>query len=313
MRYPAAAVLVLFACASPAPAQDLSGLNGLAKGYTAAQDNTRVAVPAPVPVDQKTGRPYVKPAPPKDDIKPLVLRHLKASIAYCDAHMEDCNGAGNWLRNFAQTIGNGRCNNRGYNCVNGVLEMCQGLLEEKEITPMYYMACAAMLGKLGERDCAGGRASCAGRLQGSLYFSLRASAACYKSYEGDREQQPKAKALMDRFGTAVNRSVGGVYVRDAAPAHSTAHILVWEGAAEARNIAIEKVLEFTFEKLALHGAGAAVSAAGGPLLVFSGFMAFHEIAAARMNDEVCLNWNTYYNGSYANVTSSLSKISSSIK
>jgi len=56
-----------------------------------------------------------------------------------------------------------------------------------------------------------------------------------------------------------------------------------------------------------------LGAAGTPLLVFSGFMLFHEIAAAEMNKEVCLNWSSYYNGSYANVAGSVQKMSASVK
>ena len=112
-------------------------------------DNTRVAS-QPMRIS-----PVKKP---KDDIKPSVLKHLKTAIKYCDYNTEDCNGANDWIRNFAKGIGGGRCHNRGFNCVGEVLEMCQDQLEDNEITPMYYMACAAFLGKFGERDCAEGRA-----------------------------------------------------------------------------------------------------------------------------------------------------------
>ena len=163
-----------------------------------------------VPVYGKSAHPGPEP---RDDLKGVVIRHLDRTIAYCDRNMRDCNGADNWLRDFAKTIGNGRCNNRGYNCVNGVLEMCKGELESDKVTPMYYMACAAMLGKLGERDCAEGRASCAGQLQGSVYFSLRAAAGCHKSFEKDKAKQAEADKLIERFAKAVNQDSKGLYVK----------------------------------------------------------------------------------------------------
>ena len=78
-----------------------------------------------MPGNQKSGG-----APVKDDLKASVLRHLDKSIAYCDKHMDDCNGANNSIRDFAKGIGGGRCNNRGFNCVNEVLEMCKQQAEE---------------------------------------------------------------------------------------------------------------------------------------------------------------------------------------
>jgi len=251
--------------------------------------------------------------PPKDDLRAAVKRHLARTVAYCDAHMDDCNGADGGLRAFAKTIGNGRCNNRGYNCVNGVLEMCQGQLEGDEVTPMYYMACGAMLGKLGERDCAEGRGSCAGHLQGSLYFGLRAAAGCHKSFEKDKPRQAVADKMVERFAKAVNQDVKGVYVKHAEAASTVGHHLAWHAGKEAGIIGTEKVLEFAFERLAWHGAGAAVSAVGVPLFAFSTVMLFHEIAAAEMNNLVCLEWGHYYNGSYANVSGSLNKMTRHIK
>ena len=280
--------------------------------YTVPADNTRVVSP-PSMVSVKKAGGETKGAAPRDDVKPRVLAHLNASIDYCDSHMDDCNGGDGAIRAFAKTIGNGRCNNRGYNCVRGVLEMCKGQLEGTGITPMYYMACGAMLGKLGERDCAEGRASCAKQLQGALYFSLRASAACYKSYEEEPEKQGQAGTLMNRFATSVNGNVKDISVKDVAPAHSTTHILVWDGAREAATVATEKVLEFAFERLAMHGAGAVVGAIGTPLLAFSGFMLFHEIAAAQMHDEVCGNWSSYYNGNYSNVATSVQRMTAKVK
>lgn len=108
---PASLVSVLLLLAASASAQSGSGFDLQSMGYAQiAQDNTRMVLPAPVPIDQNTGRPYVRPAPPRDDVKPKVLRHLNASIAYCDEHMADCNGADNRIRDFAKTVGNGRCN-----------------------------------------------------------------------------------------------------------------------------------------------------------------------------------------------------------
>lgn len=297
-----AALLALWLCPAPSGAQNSFDLNGR---YVVPQDNTRVAVTRAVAVTRSS--------PPRDDVKPRVKAHLDAAIAYCDSHMEDCNGADGWIRDFAKTIGNGRCNNRGYNCVRGVLEMCRAQLDGEEITPMYHMACAAMLGKLGERDCAEGRGSCAGQLQGTLYFGLRASAACHKSYEEEPERQRVAKTHLDRFAAAVNRNVHEVYVGRMPAAHSTQHILVWHGVQEAGVIATEKVLEFAFERLAMHAAGAAVSAAGVPLLAFSGAMLFHHIAAAEMHEEVCLNWSSYYNGNYSNVSTSVQRMGARIQ
>ena len=149
---------------------------------------------------------------PKDDLKASVLRHLDGAIAYCGRNLEDCNGANGQLRDFAAGIGGGRCNNRGFNCVGEVLEICRDQAAGGEVTPMYYMACAAMLGKMGERSCAEGRASCAGYLQGSVYFSLRAAAGCHKSFEKDKEGLAAADGLIARFAGEVKRDVKDVYV-----------------------------------------------------------------------------------------------------
>ncbi len=249
----------------------------------------------------------------KDDLKEAVLRHLDKSIAYCDKHMDDCNGANNSIRDFAKGIGGGRCNNRGFNCVNEVLEMCKQQAEEGEITPMYFMACGSMLGKLGERDCAEGRASCAGYLQGSIYFSLRAAAGCHKSFENNKSKQAEADKLIDRFAGAVKQSVKGVYVGPVEESQTVGHHLAWHAGKEAGIIGTEKVLEFAFERLAMHTAGAVVGSVGLPLFAFSSFMLFHEIAASEMNNLVCLEWGHYYKGSYANPSASIARMSGFIK
>ena len=268
--------------------------------------------PAPyleaMPASQKSAA-----AAPKDDLKAAVLRHLDKTIAYCDKNMNDCNGANNWLRDFAKGIGGGRCNNRGFNCVNEVLELCKQQAEDGEVTPMYFMACGSMLGKMGERDCAEGRASCAGDLQGSMYFSLRAAAGCHKSFEKNKEKLVQADKLIDQFAKTVKQNVKGIYVGDVEGAQSVTHHLVWHTGKEAGIIGAEKVLEFAFERLAWHGAGAAVGAASAPLFVFSSFMLFHEIAASEMNNLVCLEWGHYYKGSYANAAGSITKMSAYIK
>ncbi|OIN99626.1 MAG: hypothetical protein AUJ51_12395 [Elusimicrobia bacterium CG1_02_56_21] len=249
----------------------------------------------------------------KDDLKGAVLSHLDKTLAYCDAHMDECNGPDGSVRAFAKTIGNGRCNNRGYNCINGVLEMCKAQLEDDDVTPMYYMACGVMLGKLGERDCAKGKASCAGHLQGSVYFSLRAAAGCHKSFENDKARQAVADKLVDNFAKVIKRDIKGIYVAGAEESSTVGHHLVWHAGKEAGIIGTEKVLEFAFERLAMHTAGAAVSAAGVPIFVASSFLLFHEIAASEMNNLVCLQWSHYYNGSYANAAGSITKMSGYIK
>lgn len=288
--------------------EDLSG----SLRETISESRQRPAAAAeitPEPVREKAAHTQ----PPKDDLRAAVKKHLARMIAYCDRNMQDCNGTDNQIRNFAKTIGNGRCNNRGYNCVNGVLEMCESQLKSDEVTPMYYMACGAMLGKLGERDCAEGRGSCAGQLQGSLYFGLRAAAGCHKSFEKDKHRQAEADKMVERFAKAVNQDVKGVYVKHAEEASTVGHHLAWHAGKEAGIIGTEKVLEFAFERLAWHGAGAAVSAAGIPLFAFSTAMLFHEIAAAEMNNLVCLEWSHYYNGSYSNVSNSLNRMTRHIK
>lgn len=251
--------------------------------------------------------------PPKDDLKAPVIRHLTRAIAFCDRNMDDCNGRDGSIRAFAKGIGGGRCNNRGFNCVNEVLEMCKDQAEDGEVTPMYWMACGAMLGRLGERDCAEGRATCAGWLQGSVYFSLRASAGCHKSFEKDKARQAEADRNLEAFAKIVKRDVKGVYVGHVEHAGTVGHHFAWHAAKEGAMIGTEKVLEFAFERLAWHGAGAAVGAASLPLLAFSTAMFFHEIAASEMNNLVCLKWGHYYNGSYANVSGSINKMTANIK
>jgi len=226
--------------------------------------------------------------------------------------MDDCNGANNSIRDFAKGIGGGRCNNRGFNCVNEVLEMCKQQAES-EITPMYYMACGSMLGKLGERDCAEGRASCAGYLQGSIYFSLRAAAGCHKSFEKNKEKLAVADRNVDRFAAAVKQNVKGLYVGKVEEAQTVGHHLAWHTGKEAGIIGTEKILEFAFERLAWHSAGAVFISVGAPLFVFSTFMLFHEIAASEMNNLVCLEWGHYYKGSYANSSASIARMSGFIK
>ena len=272
-------------------------------------DNTSIA---PTMVDM-AGKQKGAAAAPKDDLKKAVVYHLGRTIAYCDKHMDDCNGDKNWLRDFAKSIGNGRCNNRGYNCVNGVLEMCKQEAEGDDVTPMYYMACAAMLGKMGERDCAEGRPSCAGHLQGAVYFSLRAAAGCHKSFEKNKPRQAEADKLIERFAKTVNQNVKGVYVKHVEEAQTVTHHLVWHAGKEAGIIGTEKVLEFAFERLAWHTAGGVVSSVGLPLFVFSSMMLFHEIAASEMNNLVCLEWGHYYGGSYANAGTSITRMTSTIK
>ena len=292
---------------------ELGDANGvLREAMTESRSGRSVALPAGIeaqPVAEKGART----AAPKDDLKPAVIRHLNGMIAYCDKHMDDCNGKDLWLRDFAKGIGGGRCNNRGFNCVNEVLDMCRRQAEDGEVTPMYWMACGAMLGKMGERDCAEGRGSCAGDLQSSVYFSLRAAAGCHKSFEKDKARQAEADALMEQFAKVVKQDVKAVYVGHVEGAATAGHHLAWHAVKEGGMIGTEKVLEFAFERLAWHGAGAAVSAASLPLLAFSTAMFFHEIAASEMNNLVCLKWGHYYKGSYANVAGSLHKMTAKIK
>lgn len=308
----AAVPSLVFALALPVSAQsDSFDLSSVSAGYVARQDATKVVMPArPSAVTARAG---AGDKPPKDDLKPLVARHLDSMIAYCYDNMGDCNGPDGSIREFAKGIGGGRCNNRGFNCVWEVLEMCRDQLAEKDITPMYYMACSAMLGKLGERDCAQGRGSCPGHMQGALYFSLRAAAACHKSYEASPANQAVAARNMERLGALVGQNVRGVYVSGVGEAHSMGHHFAWHAAKEGAMIGTEKVLEFAFERLAMHGAGAAVSAAGTPLLIFSSFMFIHEIAAAQMHDQVCLEWSHSYKGSYANAAGSITRMAARIR
>ena len=315
LKTPLFAVALLFSLSAGALGDDFSDAGGLLgeaiSGSRSGGGNSGInpGIGA-VPVYGKSAHPGPEP---RDDLKGVVIRHLDRTIAYCDRNMRDCNGADNWLRDFAKTIGNGRCNNRGYNCVNGVLEMCKGELESDKVTPMYYMACAAMLGKLGERDCAEGRASCAGQLQGSVYFSLRAAAGCHKSFEKDKAKQAEADKLIERFAKAVNQDIKGIYVKHVEESSTIGHHLAWYAGEKVGAIGAEKVLEFAFERLAWHGAGTVVSSIGLPLFAFSTFMLFHEIAASEMNNLVCLKWGHYYNGSYANVSGSLNKMTGYVK
>ncbi len=252
-------------------------------------------------------------AGPQNDLKEAVLKHLDETISYCDKNIDDCNGADDRLRNFASGIGGGRCNNRGFNCVNEVLEMCRGQAAEEKINPMYYMACAAMLGKMGERDCAEGRGACSGRLQGTLYFSLRAAAGCHKSYEKDAAKQAEADKLIKRFSSTVRQNVKGVYVADVEEGESIVPHLAWRTGRGAGIMGAKKILELAFERLAWEDAGAALSATGALLPVFSTAMLLHDVAALEMNNQVCLEWDHDYEGSYANVAGSLIKITGHIK
>lgn len=292
---------------------DFGDVNGAVRvALTESRQGGADAAITPTMVDE-AGSQKGAAAAPKDDLKGAVLHHLDRTIAYCDKHMDDCNGADNRLRDFAKSVGNGRCNNRGYNCVNGVLEMCKQEIEESEVTPMYYMACGAMLGKMGERDCAEGRPSCAGHLQGAVYFSLRAAAGCHKSFEKDKAKQASADKLIERFSKTVNQNVKGVYVKHVEEAQTLNHHLVWHAGKEAGIIGTEKVLEFAFERLAWHAAGTVVSSVGVPLFAFSSVMLFHEIAASEMNNLVCQEWGHYYGGSYANMSGSITKMTATIK
>ncbi|OGR77402.1 MAG: hypothetical protein A2X32_04325 [Elusimicrobia bacterium GWC2_64_44] len=302
LRKITASLLALF-LACPASALELGELRGALRDSRQAGAAVEIGAAA---VPDHGG-------PPKDDLKAPVLRHLTRAIAFCDKNMDDCNGPDGSIRAFAKGIGGGRCNNRGFNCVGEVLDMCKRQAEDGEITPMYWMACGAMLGKLGERDCAQGRATCAGWLQGATYFSLRASAGCHKSFEKDRERLPRADRNMEAFARVVKRDVKGVYVGHVEGAATAGHHFAWHAVKEGGMIGTEKVLEFAFERLALHGAEAAVGAASLPLLAFSTMMFFHELAASEMNNTVCLDWSHYYNGSYANVAGSLDKMTAGIK
>ena len=306
------ALVLSFALGGAAAAGDLGEVDGAARQALADSRKGGDAGITPT-FESLPGNQKGVAAAVRDDLKESVLRHLAGSIAYCDKHMDDCNGANNSIRDFAQGIGGGRCNNRGFNCVNEVLEMCKQQAEEGEITPMYYMACGSMLGKLGERDCAEGRASCAGYLQGSIYFSLRAAAGCHKSFENNKAKQLEADKLIDRFAGTVKQNVKGVYVGKVEESQTVGHHLAWHAGKEAGIIGTEKVLEFAFERLAMHTAGAVVGSVGLPLFAFSSFMLFHEIAASEMNNLVCLEWGHYYKGSYANSAGSITKMSGSIK
>lgn len=300
---------LMFALAAPAFCEDsfFSELDGI----QAESRDQGTAMRA----ESVKSQAMLKAAPPKDDIKASVIRHLDRAIAYCDKNKKDCDGANGSIRDFSKGIGGGRCNNRGFNCVHEVLETCRDEISRKEITPMYYMACAAMLGKIGERDCAEGRATCAAQLQGSVYFALRGAAGCHKSFEGKKDKLATADALAKRFAVKAGQDIKAVYVEDAEAeqAQTIGHHLAWHTGKEGAVIGTEKVLEFAFEKLAMHGAQLAVESAGGPLFIFSTVMLFHEIAASEMNDQVCTQWDHSYKGSYANAASSLDKMTRNIK
>lgn len=302
------ALLALLLAAPAAYADDFSAA-GASLRATLQEGRGAPADIKPEAVQEKS----THAAPPKDDLKPLVIRHLTGMISYCDRNMDDCNGKDLWLRDFAKGIGGGRCNNRGFNCVNEVLDMCRRQAEDGDVTPMYWMACGAMLGKLGERDCAEGRPTCARQLQGAVYFSLRAAAGCHKSYEKDKARQAEADKLIEAFAKKVKQDVKGVYVGHVHDAPSAGNQLMWFGVHKAEMIGTEKVLEFAFERLAWHTAGSVVSAASLPLLAFSGAMLFHEVAAAQMNHQVCLEWNHSYKGSYGNIAGSLGRMTAKIK
>ena len=140
-------------------------------------------------------------------------------------------------------------------------------------------------------------------LQNSGYFKL--------VHQGTSPAE--ADALMEQFAKVVKQDVKAVYVGHVEGAATAGHHLAWHAVKEGGMIGTEKVLEFAFERLAWHGAGAAVSAASLPLLAFSTAMFFHEIAASEMNNLVCLKWGHYYKGSYANVAGSLHKMTAKIK
>ncbi|MDD2805703.1 MAG: hypothetical protein PHV33_09120 [Elusimicrobiales bacterium] len=302
-----ASLLVLF-LACPVSAGDLGDVGSAVRG--ALQESRQGDNQGQKNLDAAAVRGS---QPPKDDLKAPVIRHLTRAIAFCDRNMDDCNGADGSIRAFAKGIGGGRCNNRGFNCVNEVLDMCKRQAEDGEITPMYWMACGAMLGKLGERDCAQGRATCAGWLQGTTYFSLRASAGCHKSFEKDPARLSRADRNLEAFARIVKRDVKGVYVGHVEEGASAGHHFAWHAAKEGGILTTEKVLELVFERFALHGAEAAVGAASLPILAASTMLFFHELAASEMNNTVCLDWSHYYNGSYANVAGSLDKMTSKIK
>ncbi|MEI7529871.1 MAG: hypothetical protein WCK76_13125, partial [Elusimicrobiota bacterium] len=127
------AAVVSFSLAGGAFGDDFGNLSGdlsQAISESRAGGSNSVIQPAieVAPVYSKS-----RAAAPKDDLKAAVIKHLDENIAYCDRNKDDCNGANNWLRDFAKTIGNGRCNNRGYNCVNGVLETCKGVAENDDV------------------------------------------------------------------------------------------------------------------------------------------------------------------------------------
>ena len=252
-------------------------------------------------------------AGPNDDLKAAVLRHLDKTILFCGKNMDECNGTDGRLRDFARGIGGGRCNNRGFNCVNEVLEMCRSQAGEGKITPMYYMACAAMLGQMGERDCAEGRASCAGHLQGTLYFSLRAAAGCHKSYEKDAAKHAESAKLIARFSAAVRHTVKGVYVADVEEGDALVPHLAWRAGRGVGIMGAKKILETAFERLAWEDAGAVLGATGVLLPVLSSTLLLHDVAALEMNNQVCLEWSHSYEGSYANVAGSLNKMTGYIK
>jgi hypothetical protein len=308
MKYPARTALAVLLLLSLKP---VHAQFGAGSGGYSPENLGSISVPTPsAPEALRTGSAAA--APPKDDLKTTVLRNLDEAIRYCDANPENCNGDGNRLRNFAQGIGGGRCNNRGFNCAGEVLKTCTQELESGKVVPMYYMACAAFLGKLGERDCDEGRETCAARLQGSVYFALRAAAGCHESYKNDQENRAAADKLANRFAATINQNVKDVYVQDVPEAPSLKSHLVWKAVDAVKGKVQGKILEFAFERLAWHGAQSVMAAANGPLSVYSNLMFIHSIAASEMNNQVCLKWNHSYNGSYANTSVSLVKMTEMI-
>jgi hypothetical protein len=197
--------------------------------------------------------------------------------------------------------------------VKEVLETCRAEITGGRTVPMYYLACAAFLGRMGERDCSEKRSTCAARLQGSLYFSLRAAAACHKSFENNREKQVLADELINRFSGVVRRNVRGVYVENVAESRSLTHHLIWLAAGAARDAATDKMLELALEWLAWHGARELLTASGPPMFVYSAITMLSEIAASEMNNQVCLEWSHSYKGSYENAAASLEKMTGTIK
>jgi hypothetical protein len=174
------------------------------------------------------------------------------------------------------------------------------------------MTCAAMLGKLGERDCAEGRESCAGYLQGTLYFSLRAAAGCVKSFEKD-PRRAAAEGLAVDFAKEVNRDVKGVYVGSVEESSTIGCRLFWRGVEAGEDMVMDKIIELALERLAWRGPLQLWNAANAPYLIYSGIVLARDIAASEMNNLVCLNREPRYGGSYANAAGSLRKMTGFIE